>query len=163
MPPWASLPLHLLGVCGLLVIATGAGLRIANAREEEDPLERCLLACALGLGVLSGSIFIIGVAGLLRPWVLGLLAMALGLWGVRPLSGLIRSAVKGAGAPSEPWTAFEKTLLFILAAMALSHFLYSYAPPAADDELTYQIALPRLYATAGRFVSTPDNMASFYP
>ena len=163
MPPWASLPLHLLGISGLLVLATGAGLRISNAESGESPLERSLLACALGLGLLCGIIFLLGIQGLLKPWVLGVLAVALGLWGARPLGGLVRSALQSRQAAPEPWTVFEKTLLLILAAMALSHFLYSYAPPTADDELTYQIALPRLYATAGRFVSTPDNMASFYP
>jgi hypothetical protein len=163
MMPWTSLPFHLLGAGGMLLAGAGCGLRILKNDSVEGPAEGALVGCALGMAVLCGGIFLVGVLGYLNPWVLGILFAGLGLWGMTPLLHQVRSILNRPNSVVGPWTVFEKILLFVIAAMVLSHFFYGYAPPTAEDELTYQITLPHLFAMAGKLVAMQDNLPSFYP
>lgn len=54
-------------------------------------------------------------------------------------------------------------LIVILFSNLTFNFLYNYAPPTADDELIYQISLPKYYHDNHKIIARPDNFSSYYP
>jgi len=163
MPPFTHLPLDLLTVFVLVLLWTGVGLRCLGNTFQDEGLRR-LAACGLGLFCFMYGVALITILGFLTfPILLSLMALFL-IIGYHPLANSLKRINWGVIRTGfQNLSPFEQTLLWILIVSAATHLLFGYAPPTADDEMVYQISLPRLYATFGKLVPTPDNVASFYP
>ncbi len=156
--------------------------------EARDAGEEAILAVGLGFGAFSLAGFALGAAHLLHPVVIGLsaiaaLAAAVGLArnptrGTRPQGGEAGSSPlcqrgkegEGAGSVTRHLRAVLRgDGLFFVPAITLClvslgfHLLGILTPPIAFDEMSYQLALPRLYLTNHGFVNTPFNHLSYLP
>jgi hypothetical protein len=124
-------------------------------------LEECLFKVALGLMVISYSVFAIGTAGLLyRVSGYALLAacIALGWKGLHTFISRVRAL------------SFDVRLSLtgILAVAVSGYVLYrgfgeALLPPTGFDVLMYHLGVPKMYIDAHRIFPTPDINGSSYP
>ena len=156
-----SLPADLLCLALFLAAGAGAGGRLL-ARflppEEEGAPGALLLSLALGLFALSYAAYALGLAGLAyRPVFLGLFAAA-ALYGRRELASALRSFRRPL-----PLSRAEKLLLGLLLAAAALNFLYNYAPPAAEDEISTHLGLAAKWAAAHAIYEVPGASSEYFP
>lgn len=114
----------------------------------------CLAGCLLG-GVAT-LYFVGGLAGYLQHPVFNLAAVG-GVF----VAALFFLYVFFATMPQRSrlgFSVWSLTLLILLVQVALG-----FLPPTARDELTHHLALPRLYAAAGRIFEVPFAPYSYYP
>lgn len=114
----------------------------------------CLAGCLLG-GVAT-LYFVGGLAGYLQHPVFNLAAVG-GVF----VAALFFLYVFFATMPQRSrlgFSVWSLTLLILLVQVALG-----FLPPTARDELTHHLALPRLYAAAGRVFEVPFAPYSYYP
>ncbi len=147
MSPWIELGLSLLLALGVAP-AWGAlhalERRLGGALEAES---RLALSWALALGWAQLGLMGLNFLGLLSPpWVLGWLGIGAAL-GLR--------ALPGAPRPEAPALL---PLLGLLPALGMA-----LVPPWYRDEMTYHLALPRIFALAGGYVPTDDNIFASFP
>lgn len=164
---------------GWLAVAWGVGrglLRRLFPGQARDAGEGAVLSLGLGFGALSLAGFLLGAARLFLPPVIGSLGagalIALAWVHRRALRSLGRGGVTGAfagPATRKVRAALRGDACFLLPALSLClvtlgfHLAGILAPPIAFDELTYQLALPRLYLLNHGFVDTPFNHLSYLP
>jgi hypothetical protein len=116
--------------------------------------QTCWAGCLLG-GVAT-LYFLFGLAGfvhsvLLNFAVAAVLAGALGFF-------LYHLFTQPKGAGWIGWSLWAG-ILIILTAEAILGFL----PPISRDELTHHLAIPKLYAKAGRIIEVPMAPYAYYP
>lgn len=114
----------------------------------------CLLGCLLG--VIATLYFLGGLAGALHHPVSNLAVAA----------GVIVAALffLYAFAAALPRGSCWGIVLWVLTVfVVLVTTVLGLLPPTARDELTHHLALPRLYAEAGRLVELPFAPYSYYP
>ncbi len=148
-------------------VALFLGLAVLKRIQVFPSLEarNLLMALGLGLGLLSFSVFILGVFHLLYPisaLVLALSALAISFLELRkaPLGPPFRLSPECRETFQEP-AAF---LILIFCALVLAfHFLGALLPPTSFDEMDYQLALPKLYILHHALINTPFNHLSYLP
>ena len=136
--------------------AGGLGARLFPG-DGLHPLTRLSLQAALGLGLLSLVVLIIGsVIGLQAVvwWIiLGLLLIlngrAVGLWMKNWLA---------ARALWQDSDQLGRVLAVGVGALLLAALIVALAPPLKFDTLVYHLAFPRAYLDAGRVIYLPASM-----
>ncbi|MCY3021003.1 MAG: hypothetical protein NTW87_18460, partial [Planctomycetota bacterium] len=154
----------------LVAVATGVGLRLlelramALVRERFDsPLERMVLAAALGVGALSLAVFVLGSLGLLSPWFWWPFVAAAGACGWRPLAALsadLQSAARGFWREAHP-VAIGAVVL--TAAWCLAHVPLVWASPLEYDVLEYHLGAVAQYLRDGRVSFLQENVYATFP
>jgi 4-amino-4-deoxy-L-arabinose transferase-like glycosyltransferase len=133
------------GLAGAGLVAalgTGVGL-LCMPCQGLTPAERLIWAAALGLGAVSIVGLGLGVVGLLRRWLLWLVAVSGCALTVHPLWRALRAA--WADPAWRPSRRFEG-LLAVFCGVALAVALgWALAPPTAWDSLVYHLTGPKLY------------------
>jgi hypothetical protein len=114
----------------------------------------CLLGCFTGLG--ASLYFLSAWAGYIGTSVPNVL-----LVGVLALAGLYFLHVFFV-------LLFDKSLLgsflwSLILFILLAEVVLGLVPPTARDELTHHLAVPKLYASAGRIFEIPFDFPSYYP
>ena len=140
----------------LTSVAGGLGARLFPG-DGLHPLTRLALQAALGLGLLSLVVLIIGsVIGLQTVvwWIiLGLLLIlngrAVGLWMKNWLA---------ARALWQDSDQLGRVLAVGVGALLLAALIVALAPPLKFDTLVYHLAFPRAYLDAGRVIYLPASM-----
>jgi hypothetical protein len=130
--------------------------------------QRLLIACRLGLGVLSLSVFALGLFHLLYPLAALLLAIAGIIYCAVEMENIyllphIRNALKPGRFFEEVHDPIIMVTLLLCVIVALFHFLGALLPPSSFDEMDYQLALPKLYALNHALINTPFNHLSYLP
>ena len=129
-------------------------------------LESVVFSFGLGLGVMSGLVFVLGACGLLHPGLLRVLAVVLCLVCLvvnRDAAGSIRALAhegKQLFSLAGPWS------YVFCPALAVVFFytgFFALAPEIFYDSLVYHLALPSQYLMAGRLHATPTNLYSGIP
>ncbi len=152
-----------------MTLATAIGLSLLKrlGHHEKSLGKKILIACGLGLGVLSLSVFALGILHLLYPAAALILAVAGILYSLATMDNIyllpyIKKTLKPAGFFKErdPLLA---TLLLLCAAVAIFHLLGALLPPSSFDEMDYQLALPKLYTLNHALINTPFNHLSYLP
>lgn len=171
-----SLLLDIILPAALWLSAAGYGwavLRLTRATYR-SPVETWLFRLALGIGVLSAGMLLLGASGALGPgagW-----ALLAGGWVIGALA-VYRTAPQGGWKLPHAiaiWKALSERLgrprIFIVALALLSAagllfplFTNALTPPVAYDELAYHLAVPRLYLQAGRIFYIPYILQSNWP
>ena len=136
--------------------AGGLGARLFPG-DELHPLTRLALQAALGLGLLSLAVLIVGSAVGLQPFVwwivLGLLLIlngrAVGMWMKNWL------AMRALWQDSDQ---LGRVLAVGVGVLLLATFIVALAPPLKFDTLVYHLAFPRAYLDAGRVIYLPESM-----
>jgi len=143
----AQVALDLALWAGLLAIATGLGLRLLGPWPELRPAERVVFGAGLGLALVGYGVMGLGLAGILRPWLLGVMGASILVWiALRPQPVTIVWRELRRQLPT-PDTRFERLLAaFVLFCLALA-FVWALAPPYAFDAAVYHLRQPQLYLT----------------
>ncbi|MFN2269738.1 MAG: glycosyltransferase family 39 protein [Anaerolineae bacterium] len=142
------------GATLVVALGTGVGVRLLQGLTVARA-DRLILAAAVGLGVLSLVGLGLGLAGLLRPWVLWALTVA----GLLATSGPLWRALAAAWSDFawRPQGRFEGFLAVYCGIMLVLALLWALAPPTAWDGLVYHLTGPKLYLETGR-VSHPLDL-----
>jgi hypothetical protein len=116
--------------------------------------QTCLFGCLLGIA--ATIYFLLGLAGALHSQPLNLsiaiiLALAFGFFTFHFFAALRLTNWLGRAI----WCA--------IAAIIIVEIILSLVPPTARDELTHHLAIPRLYARAGRIIEVPMAPYAYYP
>jgi 4-amino-4-deoxy-L-arabinose transferase-like glycosyltransferase len=130
---------------------------VMSAAEERFSLLlwRAALAGTL-LGAVGTLYFFTGLAGYVTSPFLNLLVAA-SVGGAAVF--FFREFLRTFGESQWPGRCLWLAILFIIFVEAL----LSMVPPTARDELTHHLAIPRLYARAGRIIEVPMAPYSYYP
>ena len=154
----------------VVAVATGIGLRLFSLpllgllRERfGGPLERSVLATAVGLGLLSLAVFVFGSAGLLSPWfwwpLIGLAGA--GVW--RPFRELVcdlRAAGQQFARSAHP-VALASVLFTVI--WCVIHLALLWAPPLEYDVLEYHLGSVAQYLRDGRISFLHENIYAAMP
>jgi len=169
----------------ILLVAGGVGesvLRLLGV-VPESRLDRFVLCTALGLGILSYVVLLLGLLGYLTSGaVTGALMVLLVVSRVSGVPVFRRCGVQGRGAGSScegvignpttlspdapttrsPLSLFTGIVLTLIGALTL---LNCYVPPGAHewDSLSYHLANPKVFLQGGRIVFLPTDHHSNFP
>ena len=151
----------------ILLAALGLGGVLRLLRLPSRGMERLWLAWVSGLGLLSVSTLLLGMAGLLYTWLFAVLLLPCALGGVWLLarSGVVR-APRG-------WLAWKQGGLFrvvayVLLLLSAGSVLWIWLaqaimPPYEWDELIYHLTVPKLFNQAHATIFIPWNLFSLWP
>lgn len=165
-----ALLLHLLHLSELVLLAimlTGLGrgvIRRVLGISGLNQFETLSFGYAAGMGLAGCAVFLLGMVGGMRPFLMWGLLIFFSLWAVYLNRDFIVKSAAAEVSRRLPWfegwgipIAIMLTLLFV------SFGFYALAPETFWDSLVYHLALPGLYKMEGRIVSTPHNMYSGIP
>jgi 4-amino-4-deoxy-L-arabinose transferase-like glycosyltransferase len=128
-------------------------------RVTDSPLpvgDETLFSLGLGLGAISLTLFLLGLAGLWKPTVLALLPVAAALLGVAGNPDLVRwSPIRGLRSTIRAWPRRDKILLGVLGLSFLLYVPTVLSPEVFYDSLVYHLALPKLWLMEGKISPTP--------
>ena len=124
-------------------------------QRYSDPLFRTTLIGTL-LGFAATTYFFFGLAGYVGSAWLNLVAAAGVTAAACAFLVLLAATLREANAPGR---ALGALIIAVLAA----EILLCLVPPTARDELTHHLAIPRLYARAGRIIEVPMAPYSYFP
>ncbi|MEK7656149.1 MAG: phospholipid carrier-dependent glycosyltransferase [Elusimicrobiota bacterium] len=144
----------------VLASATGTGrllLKAFGAREMSES-EKTLIGATLGLGALSQAVFLLGMAGFLRPWTASLLLALMWVAGFTELRELARSL----GANKNLLFDRPVSSLAVLIPLAAAYFA-AFAPPHQYDSLVYHLPIPAAYAREGRIFPVEHLVYTHFP
>lgn len=137
----------------LAVTAYILGRRVAGwpgpRLSFQDRLERDAVSTTLGLALIAHLLLLLGLAGLLRPWPVLLLA----------------AAIHALGLPVwREWIAeIRPRPVWVLAALALPLVLLALYPPTAFDATMYHLPFARTFAESGGVPFLSDLRFPVFP
>lgn len=141
---------------GLLVLCWALGvvtLRVSGFLRD-SPLDRALFGTAIGAGLLSTSILVLGWISLVQPWTLvGLLALTAGVAVVHRQT----LYVEASRARRELAEHMGRPAVLVLVAVVAFLVLQSAMPPGDWDVLTYHLKIPAEFLARGRVFLPADN------
>ncbi|TBR22515.1 hypothetical protein EPO15_07940 [bacterium] len=120
--------------------------------------ERTLVGATLGLGLLTQGLFLLGAAGLLKPWAVIALLGAFWVVGFTELHDLWVSLGANRNLLSDR-PAMTGALLGVLALL----YWLAWVPPHLYDSLVYHLPLAAGYARTGSLATRPDLLFSHFP
>jgi hypothetical protein len=125
-----------------------------EARFAQLLTRTCVVGCLLGL---AGTAYLLaGLAGLVHSPVLNLAIAA-----VLAVALLFFLWNFSAAFAQTNWVG--RGIWLAILAILLVEWLLGFLPPTSRDELTHHLAIPRLYADAGRIVEVPVAPYAYYP
>ncbi len=150
----------------LICAAFGRKLLALLRVETESTAERSAFGIALGFGAVAYLILGIGLLGLLRPVVLGILMILVGVWSVREFVAIISELVRGV----RQWAKAKPDVSGLLVSSAgafavILVLLRALAPPSALDwdGLSYHLAVPKIYLSHHKIFYLPFTSHSNLP
>lgn len=146
----------------LVSLAGGVGHQVLPGLEDVNPLERIALECAVGLGILSLVVLVIGLLGWFSSWV-AWLGIVVGLVGFR----------KGVQGWIDTWRilipkavevgSLSKIALMFVVFLCILNLFWALAPPLKWDSLVYHLQVPLQYVNAGGIFFYPENLYAGFP
>ena len=116
--------------------------------------ETCWIGCLLG--TVATAYLLLGLAGYVHSVLLNL-GVAIALAGA-VIFFLYQFTMAAKGTGCIGWWIWAALLIIIL-----TEFVLGVLPPTSRDELTHHLAIPKLYANAGRIVEVPMAPYAYYP
>ncbi|MDW8284051.1 MAG: glycosyltransferase family 39 protein [Myxococcales bacterium] len=151
---------RLLLLAGLMVAAWLAGRRWLRALPFRGAAEAAVFSAALGLGLLSHALLLLGLLGLLRPVLLGLVPALALLLGWRDLCGAILRLRSWRHDPVQQ-RHLRAGLVAALALVPL--WLPTLLPPSGWDALSYHLPLARAHLLAQRIAPVQTLRFPVFP
>jgi len=151
--------LWLLGV--VLLLGAGLGDRVLHWLDlnKLSRLEQLVLAIPVGLGVLAYGTLALGLVGWLRPWVILLTLLGVGLWTWPIIRSWILRLPEGLALCRDKLIGLslgEKLLLITGGLVFVLTVPKALLPPFEYDALMYHLQAPRLFLQAGRIMLLPE-------
>ncbi|MBW4439596.1 MAG: glycosyltransferase family 39 protein [Pleurocapsa minor GSE-CHR-MK-17-07R] len=168
---YLGMAIDVLAPLGLTVVCAGAGRGVmrrvavragAPAGFGLSRAESLALDAAIGLGMMSGLLVLVGLAGLFRPLVFAVMLLACIALFRRDIPAWLRDA-RGIFRASKPDGAFTWVIAgfcVLLLALALIHTL---APPYAWDSIVYHLVEVQHALRDGRLTASADNFYLGFP
>jgi hypothetical protein len=162
----SSLGWNLILLAGMIVLAERVGMiflkTIGHSESEEG-----LIRIAVGAGLISLLLLLLGLAGLWLPMILqgfycGGIAVVGGFW-IRDRLSPVEKKGDRQTPKKITFGLFEWTACFLIAATLVLNLLASVVPEIFYDSLVYHLAIPQLYLHRGAIVATPENVYSGLP
>ncbi len=148
-------------VAGALVaLAAALGRRVLRAFSFASPLEALVFQTGIGLGIVSFTVFALGLAGLLQRWLFWL-ALALAFVLLRADVRAVWRDLRAIHLPAE--TRFERALAWFVAASLGLAFLVALTPTRAWDAQLYHLLAGKIALAQGRIAPPPDIPSLNYP
>ncbi len=155
---------------GICVLAVGMGrfildkIGISSVSSGQD----VIISAGIGLGVLSYSVFILGVFQLLYAVILYILlgiyaALSLGWWLISRRSSLRAVSVQTRTIRDSRASFPDQCIIAILGVCLLAAFLFVLTPAIGNDALSYHLTVPKLFLEHHGFCFVPGNIFSQYP
>ena len=163
LPVPREVPLSCLAALAVALAAWGAGGTVVRRWPALDHelagWEWHAAATLLGLGLLAGAVFALGVLGVItRGTAAATLAVGLAL-AVRLAAARRRAGPRFRAGSA----AFASAAAWGIAPVLAVSFLACLPPPTWFDALEYHLAIPAAYVLEGRLVEMPDNFFSHLP
>ena len=163
LPVPHGVPLSCLGALAVVLAAWGGGGTLLGRWRALDRelggWERHAAATLLGLGMLAGVTFVLGLLGqITRVAAAATLLTGSALAARLALAGPLR-----ARAPWRGRGAFAGAAALGTVPVLATSFLACLPPPTWFDSLEYHLAIPASYVLEGRLVEMPDNFFSHLP
>ncbi len=143
-------------VCAAILSLGGGCGHFVLKRMNDQSLTTAVIQAAIGLGIISPAILLLGTFSL-NAWILGSVFVAASVF----LRKDILAWWKSWAAWRIYWQAaegFEKTVTFLSFLILGFSFITALAPPASFDALTYHFAIPKTYLIMGRITYLPEIM-----
>jgi hypothetical protein len=145
----------------LLVVlsAKGYGGLVFGLSQQKSKL----FSLAVGILVLSATVYMVGLAGALNTpvlWGILIFGLAISFGQFILLQKKIRDLITESFKPDSFWFYFLTVSLITLCILALVGAL---TPPVARDSLVYHLALPKQYLVSGQWLEVPHNIYSYFP
>lgn len=143
-------------ICAAILSLGGGSGHFALKRMNDQSLSTAVIQAALGLGIISPAILLLGAFSL-NAWILGSVFVAAYVF----LRKDILAWWKSLAACRIYWQAaegFEKTVAFLSFLILGFSFITALAPPISFDALTYHFAIPKTYLITGRITYLPEIM-----
>ena len=157
-----TISLDIMIALAIIGLSGGLGLYITKRTILLSPLEELAVSTALGLGILSLVMLIVGILGLLYSW----LAWIILLLGIFFFRNDIRKWFRLFGElkhDSLPLSRLELVCACFLFLIILLNLFRSLAPPVKWDSLSYHLEIPRQYIAAGGIIFLPENFYAGFP
>ena len=143
-------------LCSLL------GLRLLKESKFESFLERWIYSAGLGLGILSYFIFFCGLSGFLRFETVFVFILICVLLSYSEFRNIFH-AVSEQRQQENKISGWSLLLLACLVLTALFYLIGAFASIIDYDAMEYHVAIPDLYAKAGRIYPLNQNVYSHFP
>jgi len=138
----------------------GALARLRCLPRAETPA--LVFSAAVGLGASSLGVLLLGVCGLVSPWLLIPALIGFGLSGRRQAVKLWRETAQSVQALTSSIT-IGKTIWAILFVFFLLNLTRAFEPPLEYDSLEYHLGAPAIWHREGRITFLRDNVYSNMP
>ena len=136
----------------IFTAAVGIGdslLRLFGLGRGDRPVDGLLIALMLGFAILGFLVAVLGVSGLLAPFVVGAI-LAIGFF---PAARQLREVVViRPRVNRDPEVKETPAVLAVCGWMMLLNLVWAVAPEVQYDALNYHLPVPAAYAGAGRIV-----------
>ena len=151
----------------IFLISVAIGKKISSllkykfsSRSEEN-----LFSLGIGTIFLSYLVFVVGVCKALYKGVFYFIVSALFIVLFTEIKETILSILMSIkNYKFKNLSKFEKLLVFIIFSVALSNFIFNYAPPTDLDELLYHLNYPKIYAQKHQiYVDIDLDFPQFFP
>lgn len=160
---WTKAADHLFSLvfaAGLLTLCYAAGRTLLErlGLDRLRELEWIGFATGVGIWVLATTLLLLGLAGLFRPWAIGVVLVAAAVASREALAGLpaaLRRVWEGIRAELGPAHYLAGATLAVFAAFLLLH---ASMPPLAWDDLMYHLEVPDEFLEHGRLLVPADNL-----
>ena len=154
-----SLLIGFIAIAKVLGAKTLAAVKV-DTRETGLPF---YFELGIGLGIVSYSVFLLGVTVGFRPVYFQAAALAmLAGWHKEILHTLREGAASFKELTAEKEDAFAKGLLLLMLVCVVSNIFFNYAPPVEGDELCFHLNLPQKYLLHGRIFNIPEDSLSYF-
>ncbi len=154
----------------ILTCAAGIGLRIfefkligLDAKRFESPLERGVLASALGLGALSLGVFCAGSLGVMNAWIWRVMILGLIALNFKATRGLSADIIRACEQRAVNSTRFTFAAVAFLALFIAAHAPLIWNLPSEYDVLEYHLGAPAQYLRSGSIGFLNENIYATFP
>jgi hypothetical protein len=155
-----SLLLELAVAGAILFAAASAGHQICRRLGVlgEGAFDALIWSTGTGLGVFALGMFVLGLLGLLRSWVIWVWLVAMVALSLPDAVAVVRALRR-----SEDVRRPGRALRVYLVGMFLITALLALAPPLGWDSLFYHLTLPKLYLAQGQIGPVTDVPHQYFP
>ena len=148
----------------ILVASLGLGKKILCLfKLKLSNLEVIVFSSAIGLGILSYATLILGLIGLLYKSVFLILIILALIFSIKEIKFLIEEIKNLIYKVKKLKTGINLIFIIIFLLFAMLNMIASLSPPYLWDEVTYNIALPKIYALHHKIIPLDYEFRSNYP
>jgi len=147
----------------LLCIVLGNWILKLFRLNDISVFEEALFSAGLGAGLLSLSIFILGLFNLFYPWAIVCLLLIFCLFGVANHSVFVKKLADTVKTCRPPSSWIELGIIYLIVLFAGITLINTLTPPIYRDALIHHLAIPKWYIRHHGIVDIPFAVSSYYP